>query len=417
MWRLSGGVTFIGAHASNQFARLDLPPLTAEALRKSSWVDLKYPAENGEARVIADAFRLGLLERRIDVGNSPVFVQRWLGPGASVQPGAWGGGALRLDDMAYLRGGSEGTILASARHGGEVELVARKALEIVLSAITPSGAAIDGPEARLLADALADSGFLPLSGADVDDDTFTFHERLFHTRCREFRGLRQAGVTGWKDAVPRPDRQDFWTGTEAWRLPLPEPAPVPELVSDRESLLQDKDLTSARLEDISTLLDTGWRLRSRSGGTGFHRPFANAGAADELDIWLATTGTGALRAGVYRYFDADHSLVPMQAGANVAARLCRSAGHAWSGRKMPPVFLVISGRPSRLQWRYEGVGYGLMQIDAGAALQALTIGAVVAGLGVCPIGSIDGAAFVDLTGQPLHVQAPLVGLAVFGRLE
>ncbi|HHJ14950.1 MAG TPA: SagB/ThcOx family dehydrogenase [Gammaproteobacteria bacterium] len=408
-WRLGAGVTLQGRVAVSQFARVKLPP-EAESLRGDRWSEVP-----GGRQLLEEPLRLGLVERRVCWRGEPLFAEGYRGlaavPVASGPPET----VLRLDRQAYLRPSRDGCELASARHGGWIALQAAPLQALVARAMAPGGTLAETSPAQVLAEALARGGFLAGARSAGETGSYTFHERLFHTRSHAMAGVAAAGVTGWRADRARPDREDYWSDTEARRCPLPEAPPAPAAMRARESWRQGDPGQAPGLADVSAIIAHGWRLRRRADGSGFHRPFVNAGASDELDLWLATAGVEGLEGGVYRYFDADHSLRPVGCEPGAGARICDRAGQAWSGQGVPAMVLVVSGRPERVQWRYQGVGYGLMMLDAGAALQSLALGAAAQAVAVCPIGSVDIPAFLAVSGVPLEAQVPLVAMAVFGR--
>ncbi|MBI1791869.1 MAG: nitroreductase family protein, partial [Acidobacteria bacterium] len=65
----------------------------------------------------------------------------------------------------------------------------------------------------------------------------------------------------------------------------------------------------------------------------------------------------------------------------------RAAG-GWRGLfPLPQVLITLAARFPRIAWKYEGMGYRTVLLDAGAALQTMYLVATAMDLAPCAIGN------------------------------
>jgi SagB-type dehydrogenase family enzyme len=142
------------------------------------------------------------------------------------------------------------------------------------------------------------------------------------------------------------------------------------------------------------------------------RPYPSAGARQALDWFVAAGDIPGLAPALYRYDPLAHSLAPVGA-AGPPADLLREAAAAWGAPENPPqAVLVAACRLARLTPRYAGLAYRLALIEAGGALQALSLAAAEAGIGACVLGAGSASRFAGRSGLAAEAVAPIAWLAM-----
>lgn len=143
-----------------------------------------------------------------------------------------------------------------------------------------------------------------------------------------------------------------------------------------------------------------------------HRPYPSAGARQALDWFVAAGDVAGLAAGLYRYDPAAHGLEPVGAAGSPRDLLAEAAA-AWGAPEAPPQALVLAScRMGRLTPRYAGLAYRLALLEAGCALQSLSLAAAEAGVAACILGSGSAARFAACSGLAAESAAPIAWLAV-----
>jgi SagB-type dehydrogenase family enzyme len=142
------------------------------------------------------------------------------------------------------------------------------------------------------------------------------------------------------------------------------------------------------------------------------RPYPSAGARQALDWFVAAGDIPGLAPALYRYDPLAHSLAPVGA-AGPPADLLREAAAAWGAPENPPQAVLLAAcRLARLTPRYAGLAYRLALIEAGCALQALSLAAAEAGIGACVLGSGSASRFAGRSGLAAEAVAPIAWLAM-----
>lgn len=143
-----------------------------------------------------------------------------------------------------------------------------------------------------------------------------------------------------------------------------------------------------------------------------HRAYPSAGGRQALDWFIAAGDVAGLAPGLYRYAPAVHRLEAIGAEGPPHDLLVEAAA-AWGAPEAPPQALLIAAcRMGRLAPRYAGLAYRLALIEAGCALQALSLVAAEAGVAACIIGSGSASRFAERSGLAAEDVAPVAWLAV-----
>jgi SagB-type dehydrogenase family enzyme len=267
-----------------------------------------------------------------------------------------------------------------------------------------------------------------LAEGDHELALWDFHDLLFHARSTEGRHANPlGGVYPYVGVVPPPpavrpswpaktiDLRKFSAAhTEAI-------SPVAKALRKRHSTRSFDDQRPITLAELSQFLDGAARVLSRSNATldfddGGHtvRPYPSAGAAYELELYLAVNSCEGLARGFYHYDADSHALAPIGVASNELEALLTGAEYAMGALAPPQILITIAARFGRVSWRYSSIAYALVLKDVGVLTQTLYLMASDMELGGCAIGIANIDLFAKMTGVEFHVEGP-VGQFALGR--
>jgi SagB-type dehydrogenase family enzyme len=352
--------------------------------------------------------------------------------------------ALILSRFAYMRRRGDEMVLESPRAGALFKIRDPKIAAILAMLSTPQPIKElrrqDGfPGVELLAvlldcqilfkvvGAVGESG-LRLAEGDDSLALWDFHDLLFHSHSTEGRHANPLGGTypcvGIISPLPavRPD----WSGKKVdlhkFSAGRPEAiSPVVKLLRKRRSTRSFDVQRPITVAELSQFLDGTARVLSRSNAKldldeGGHtvRPYPSAGAAYELELYLAVNLCEGLARGFYHYDAGAHVLTLIGVPANEFEALLAGAEHAMGAPAAPQILITIAARFGRISWKYSSIAYALILKDVGVLMQTLYLMATDLGLGGCAIGIANIDLFAKMTGVEFHVEGP-VGQFALGR--
>ena len=274
----------------------------------------------------------------------------------------------------------------------------------------------------------AGEGGLRLAEGDHGLALWDFHDLLFHARSTEGRHANPlGGVYPYVGVIaPLPAVRPRWPGKkiDLRKVSAAHPgaiSPVAELLRKRHSTRSFDDHRPITLAELSLFLDGTARVLSRSNtildlDEGGHtvRPYPSAGAAYELELYLAVNLCEGLARGFYHY-DADtHELAPIGVPENQLEALLAGAESAMGAAAAPQILITIAARFGRMSWKYSSIAYALILKDVGVFTQTLYLIASEMGLGGCAIGIANIDLFAKMAGVEFHVEGP-VGQFAIGR--
>jgi SagB-type dehydrogenase family enzyme len=280
-------------------------------------------------------------------------------------------------------------------------------------------------------DPARENGLRPAEG---DDNLvlWDFHDLLFHTRSTQGRHANPlGGVYPYAAAIPPlPAVRPRWPGKgiDLRKLPAAHSraiSPLAKLLDQRRSTRSFDDQRPITLAELSRFLANSARVLSRGRiridlGDACPvvaytvRPYPSAGAAYELELYLAVDKCQGLARGFYHYDAGGHALVPIRIRPQELEALLREAAFAMDAPAAPQVLITIAARFGRISWKYSSLAYALVLKDVGVLTQALYLMATDMGLGGCAIGSTNIDLFAKMTGIEFHVEGP-VGQFALGR--
>jgi SagB-type dehydrogenase family enzyme len=147
-------------------------------------------------------------------------------------------------------------------------------------------------------------------------------------------------------------------------------------------------------EQLGDLLYRTARVRRLSLGTPddacgqTDRPYPSGGDAYELELYVTVGSCAGLARGVYHYDPLGHRLEPVDADRVAVEELLSAARMAVGTDAHPPVLITMTARFRRLSWRYEGLAYRLVLLNAGTLMQNLYLVSTAMRLAPCAIGTV-----------------------------
>jgi SagB-type dehydrogenase family enzyme len=351
--------------------------------------------------------------------------------------------ALVLSRFAYMRRRGDEMVLESPRAGALFRIRDPRIATAIAMLSTPQQVKHlrrqEGfPGVELLALLLdcqillkvgaASASRLRLAEGDQELVLWDFHDLLFHARSTEGRHANPlGGVYPYVGVIPPPPAvRPSWPGKtidlrkfSAGRSEAL--SPIAKALRQRRSTRSFDDQRPITLAELSRFLDGTARVLSTSNATlelddGGHtvRPYPSAGAAYELELYLAVSSCEGLARGFYHYDSGAHGLAPIGVAANELEAMLAGAGNAMGAPAPPQILITIAARFGRVSWKYSSIAYALVLKDVGVLTQTLYLMASDMELGGCAIGIANIDLFAKMTGIEFHVEGP-VGQFAIGR--
>ncbi|HST42215.1 MAG TPA: SagB family peptide dehydrogenase [Conexibacter sp.] len=348
--------------------------------------------------------------------------------GGASAPGAGGPPTqARLSRFALLRRDGDALLLACPGAGCELLLHDERAAGwFAAAAFAP--VAVEREPSRADADAAARSdtgdddaaartallrlalahGLLEAAEAQESpaEASWEFHDRLFHHAARSFDDLVVRGGTFRFDGtLPSPPAiRPPHAGAEHALPAVEEDAssqPLREVMERRRSRREMSE-QPLPLRSLAAVL---WRVarttaHDRTGPQEtIRRPYPSGGSLHELELYVAVGRCEGLEPGFYHYRGDAHALTQLPGAAAPAAAMLDGAARAWGQEGAPPqVLVVLASRLPRLAWKYSGIAYKVSLLNAGVAIQSLSLVTTDLGLAGAAVGSGDPGLFAQATG-------------------
>lgn len=264
-------------------------------------------------------------------------------------------------------------------------------------------AALQDPLVRLL----GETGFLESPQENQPPAAYwEFHDLLFHNASRHGAGRTVGATWRFQGRVDPPPAIKDRMSTMA--TPLARPDPHREAghgfqgVLERRRSLRQPGANPITLSQLGEFLHRAVGIRQRIAGDPQElllRPYPSGGAIHELEFYLAVDRCEGLAPGFYHYHAGDHALHRLPAAEAQVKQMIAMAATSWGGAyPTPNLFLTIAARLPRLAWKYQGMAYRIVLLNAGAAIQTMYLVATDMGLAPCAVGNGDPALFQALTG-------------------
>ncbi len=269
---------------------------------------------------------------------------------------------------------------------------------------------------------------LRLEEGDPNLVLWDFHDLFFHTRSTQGRHANPlGGVYPFVGVIPPPPAlRPRWPGkkidlSKALAEPAKPDSPLAKLLRARLSTRIFDNEHPITIAELSQFLDGAARVLSISKPSpelddGGHatRPYPSAGAAYELELYLAADRCEGLARGFYHYDAGVHALVPIGVQKQELDALLKGSQYAMGAPASPQILITIAARFGRVSWKYGSIAYSLILKDTGVLLQTLYLMATEMGLGGCATGITNIDLFAKMTGIDFHIEGP-VGQFALGR--
>jgi len=205
-------------------------------------------------------------------------------------------------------------------------------------------------------------------------------------------------LAGIPDASARGTDAQVKGGAMKTTIALPAPdtqgrMPLEQALAQRQSHRQFQD-SALSLEEVSQVL---WAAQGITGIRG-RRTAPSAGATYPLETYLVAGQVEGLDAGVYRYDNREHRLVPVRGGD-----VRRALSAAALGQRMvaaAPVTIVIAAMYQRTAARYGERAQRYVHMEVGHVGQNIYLQAQTLGLGTVSVGAFNDAEVKSLLGIP-----------------
>ncbi len=264
----------------------------------------------------------------------------------------------------------------------------------------------------------------PLMEQDKASMQWDFHDLLFHSRCRTGRHNQPVGGTyRFLDLIP----------------PLPavkqymSPVTIPLVRPDIERLCQtDPGLTAVMeqrasirkygehpitVEQLGAFLYRVARVKEVYHGdeTGDYatRPYPDAGASYELELYLTVEQCAGLAPGFYWYNPLEHALSLVHETCKETELLLCDANQSMGGSDRPQVLITLAARFQRVSWKYQSLAYSLILKNVGVLYATMYLVATAMQLAPCALGAGDSDLFAKIAGTE-YLEETSVGEFMLG---
>jgi SagB-type dehydrogenase family enzyme len=356
-----------------------------------------------------------VLEYVVSVDGRPLAVVEPLSPGVAPRARDLTRSAPRdstLSRFAYLRREAADLVLDCPESQARIRCPIRIAAALLRMLDGASGDSPDGlsaAESRALPALLHSLGYLEPRRQSAARASWEFHDLLFHRASRLGRAPRGFGATyrftGRFRPLPALKRPMAGQAIELARPDLASLAaadrPLTTVLEARRSL-RTPGARPLSLRQLGELLyrALGVREIDRSGPQQtMRRVYPSGGGIHELEFYVTVNRCLGLPRGIYHYHAGRHALYRLAAPRALVDSLLSDASRAWGGRYPAPQLLITAAaRLPRIAWKYEGMAYRTVLVNAGAAVQTLYLVATAMGLAPCAIGNGNPRTFGLATG-------------------
>lgn len=297
----------------------------------------------------------------------------------------------------------------------------------------PAGASLDEFVARApegAGDALRvlveERALIQVDVADILAASDPFRHRLDPLELAFHRGVNEGGYFADDvDAAAVPPPAKARRGGAIVALPVdttgPAGADLAGTLARRRSIRRfgTRALPLSRFAKFLGLAARAFALRDVPGlGSVSQRRYPSAGARYPLEIYPVVYSVDPLLPGLYHYRPFEHSLEAVDSAPELRRGLldmaCHRMGPQASGQ--PSVLLLVTAVFARTCWKYRGMPYHAILLEAGALYQTMYLAATALGLAPCAIGAFPEIAVAELLGIDTRDEAQ-VGIFALGTVE
>ncbi len=349
--------------------------------------------------------------------------------------------AYQLSRFACCRYDEEALILESPLGYARIELHSWLPLQLIQALTRPltfAGLRTNHPDlnsdaiclflnlllnAKLLAE--ADDAGQTAETTDASLAQWNYYDLLFHSRSRKGRhNLPYGGTFRFKEQFPPLPimKQDLPDGTV---YPLAKPdieqlkaddIPFTAVLEKRKSIRNYADQPIS-IEEVGQFLYRTARIKHimKNEQNAFSiRPYPGGGAIYELELYLIIDNCDGIERGVYYYNPAEHQLHQIGDIEGYGEAILDIAWYTANKQSKPQVYIGITSKFQRLQWKYDAVAYALTLKNVGALYQTMYLVATAMELAPCALGGGDSDLFGNAAKLDNYFAESLVGEFLLG---
>lgn len=349
---------------------------------------------------------------------SPYFRHKW----ATIQMDQ----CYRMSRFAYIRRGEDGyTYLESPLSHARIRLEHPLATSFIYQlgkAVTPleltqTLPAEERENAISLLALLVMGDFASLTAHDgqlitENDEAFMqweFHDLLFHSRNRVGRHDNELGGTYrfLSQLPPQPAiKQTAWPVTtplfrpDIDKLRMTDPG-LTAVLEERTSIRDygENPITAAQLGEFLYRVARVKEVYSEEKIGGYtKRPYPNAGASYEIELYLTIEQCEGLAPGFYWYNPLNHTLSFIHEANKETKQMLFNANQLMERSDRPQVLITLAARFQRVSWKYQSLAYSLILKDVGVLYATMYLVATAMHLAPCALGAGDSDLFTRLSG-------------------
>ena len=346
----------------------------------------------------------------------------------------------RLSRFSMLQSASDGFVLSTPLNRKQFIVKSESVFRLLLLLRNPSriDQVLDSVDVcarpvihRFLA-ALEEADLLTSidAGGKAEEETnalghWEFHDLLFHSRSRLGRNPAPLGGTyrlkGHLEEEPALRAECKETAIE-----LPKPGAdsnamcCVSLTDVTEKRRSERSSEPVTLAQLSELLYSSCRVTEKvAGKQGVHirKVYPSGGGLHPLETYVLIHSCSGVAPGLYRYSGLNHSLYRIAPLDKRGYKLLDDA--RFSAGEMadyPAILVIIAARSRRTAWKYEGIAYRLMLLEAGGLVQTMCLFGEALGLACCWLGCGDSDLFSELAGVDYFMETSIAELIVGGAV-
>lgn len=243
-----------------------------------------------------------------------------------------------------------------------------------------------------------------------------FHDLLFHSQSRfgRHRGPYGGAYASKGVFAPLPAVKPIVTD-EVIALERPELArlaesdpPLTAVVERRRSIRAHGERPISRAQ-LGEFLYRVARVKKvvppdADGLAVNFRPYPAGGALYELEIYPVISRCAGVDPGLYYYHPLHHQLCKVAGRTPLVDEVLTMAATTATMTEHPQVFLAITARFQRVQWKYQAVAYALMLKHVGVLYQSMYLAATAMGLAPCGLGGGNADLFAAAAGLDYYAE-------------
>jgi SagB-type dehydrogenase family enzyme len=250
-----------------------------------------------------------------------------------------------------------------------------------------------------------------------------FEDVLFHSFSRGRSDYRPRGATYPFEGTYREPEKEGKAQPDLERLrndiSLLDNIPFSRIIEGRRSIRGR--LAPTNFEQIATVLRIATsQIFNEATRRLPHpaKPYPSAGGIHELEFYVVADRVDGISRGLYRFDEAETCLIRTETDPVLVDRLLSEASESWGEENgLPSAMIILTARIPFVTWKYESVGYRMVLLNAGFAMQTICQVATAIGVATCPLGTADSELFARMSGLTEWSQPSIAEIAVAGAFD